>query len=96
MKARVNMTNAHRELIFKVCDGDYQILPFIHHICTHYPKHQRMLAWLISNKIVGKRFLDFINNDNEGSPLLAYAYILSRINHEKNRQQIIYGKDFVS
>lgn len=56
------------------------------------PACDLVLGWLIKNKIVGKKFIDFYDGDCKGSALEAGKYILAKIKKEEIRPLYV-GKD---
>lgn len=53
-----------RELIFKVMDGEFSVLPYLHHF-NHYERCDAMLWWLVMNGIRGKEFMAWLSSKEE-------------------------------
>lgn len=67
----------------------------LHFIDSHMPERMKndVLAWLIQNKIVGKRLKDFFNETCKTSLLTFHSELISRT-RKQEKHPVIYGKDF--
>lgn len=58
-------------------------------------KHcERMLQWLIANKITGKKFFDLYLGDFKASWLTMGKWIVMKINGDSEMKALIGGKDY--
>jgi len=78
------------DLMRTVADGYTELGPLMWHLKS-YQKSEQILAWLIQNKVTGKKLLGFWRVQHEGSYLRLASDVLGRIEREKNR--VIFSKD---
>lgn len=88
------MSDLRRRLILDVAQGEEQVLRRIHILHNNFLQCDQILSWLSKNKITGKRLLEWINKEHNGSPLSAWNYVSSKINKDKDHK-IILGRDFI-
>lgn len=87
------MDNKRRELIFKVIDGDVRNVDVMFHF-DRFVHCERMLEWLIANKITGKAFFDMYLNEFKASWLQFGQWIVMKANKDTTVQKIYAGKDY--
>lgn len=92
-KVSQGMSPSVRYKIFKVMDGYMENLPILHQV-TQYVYHERMLDWLVKNKLTGKRFNEFYLYECKGSILSLGAFIIGRINSLEKGRPIYAHRDF--
>lgn len=64
------------------------------HQLYNFVRFEEMLDWLIKNRITGKRFLEFVDVENEGSMLRVGSVILTRVHRDREPRKILAGRDF--
>jgi len=73
--------------------------PAMHYLDCHFPKNKIELAlsWLVSNKLIGKRFDEFFQDDCRGSNLQLHSRLLAQVEKmpRGEARRIIAGRDFV-
>lgn len=87
------MTPFRRELMFKVMDGQKDVLPYLHHF-TFYHQCDEILRWFIKNNLIGKEFLAWTRNKFGISMLDVSKYVLNRLTKDESRL-VLYGRDFL-
>lgn len=89
------MSDARREYFLTVMGGEIKNAEAIHFLYVHFPesKLDRALLWLIANRLTGKSFFDFVQNECNGSSLELHRQLLARV-EKSNLRPIIAGKDF--
>ncbi len=68
----------------------------LHFIDCHMPEKMKtpVLAWLIENKLIGKRLKEFFNDTCKTSLLSFHSELLSRTKRNE-KHPVMFGKDFV-
>lgn len=82
-----------RGLYLDVWAGEAQAL----YILWGFNKFLRLdeaLLWLVANKITGKKFISWFQEDMGGSHLMSMSFMLKKIEHEKKLRPVLLGKDF--
>jgi hypothetical protein len=90
---RFQMTERERLLMLKVADGFKGNFYILYNLKKHYPACEKILEYLLINRIVGEKLFKWIKVDLNNSPLTAWKFCLQKINSDKNRK-VIYGIDF--
>lgn len=84
-----------RELIFKVMDGEFSVLPYLHHF-NHYERCDSMLWWLVMNGIRGKEFLSWLTSKEELARALEFDVKGLRELLERNEISPEQAEKFIS
>lgn len=87
------MNEMKRELIFKVIDGDPRVVDIMFHF-DRFKHCERMLQWLVANKITGSKFFDIYLNQFKASWLTMGKWIVMKINKDSELKPLIGGRDF--
>jgi hypothetical protein len=87
------MDTKKRELFFRVIDGDSRLIEIMFHF-DRFTHCERMLEWLIQNKITGKTFFDLYLNTFKASWLSMGKWVVMRVNKDKELKPVYAGKDF--
>lgn len=93
LEKKETISGSVRYKLFQVMDGFQENLPILHQI-TQYVYHERMLDWLVKNKLTGKRFNEFYLYECKGSILSLGAFIIGRINSLEKGRPIYAHRDF--
>lgn len=88
------MTERQRGLIFRVANGYSPCFQLIFNLMNHYPRCEKILEYLLKNKLTGEKLFIWIKQDMQNSPLAAWKYCLSKVDGDRNFK-VILGKDFV-
>ncbi len=91
--AMVVMSDQERLLFLRVMDGYRPILTTLHFIANH-KECNRILEWLIKNKITGKNFQSWLFDHFDGSQLALTEYVVMRLEKLKKPRRLIIGIDF--
>lgn len=86
------MSEATRQLMFKVADDDFRVLPILRFI-YQYVRCDDILRWCINNQITGHRFTNTLRYDFGASPDKFVRYILGKIQGQP-KGPILYGIDW--
>lgn len=86
------MSPKRKDLILMVWDGDDRTLRHLWMVNNLY-RADEVLAYLIQNRLTGKRLVAFIEEDHKGSLLKAMCEVLRRINRDLEAKPLIVGKD---
>lgn len=81
-----------RDLMLCVWDHDDRTLTNLHMIGNLF-RRDEVLAWLVNNRLTGKRFMAMLEGDFHGSLLQTIAFILMKINKDLEEKPIIVGRD---
>lgn len=81
-----------RELMLAVFDGEARTLTQLHFM-SNLERVDEVLTWLVKNKITGKKFLGWLQEEFDGSLLDCVCDILRRVNREILARPLIHGKD---
>lgn len=84
------MTEKRKLLILMISDGVHDALPLIHTL-EQYFRREEIYLWLVNNKVIGKTFITFFQENNY-SHLRVAKYVISKIDRKK-KTSIIVGKD---
>ena len=90
------MDSLRRQMIFAVMDEESandRMLQAMHHV-NNLVRADECLMWCIKNKLIGKRFLQFVDSCG-GSIFSAMSIMLTWVGRERSRKPIIHGKDYV-
>lgn len=87
------MNESKRDLIFKVIDGDPRVVDVMFHF-DRFVHCERILQWLIKNKLTGARFFDVYLNEFKASWLTMGKWIIMKIQKDTEMKPIIGGRDF--
>lgn len=88
------MNDKRRELILRVVDGDFRNVDVMFNF-DRFVHCEKMLEWLIKNKITGKTFFEMYLNDFKASWLNFGKWIVMKANNEKEYRPVMAGKDFL-
>lgn len=88
------MTGRRRELMHRVMDGHPGLLPVMHHLDS-YVLCDKMLEWLVANRIIGSHLLDVLHQYYNGSILSLAKFIKAQVTREEEKP-ILVGKDYIS
>ena len=89
------MTNAERDLIFRVVDGRNELLPFMHHIWS-YRRRLEILRWFLVNHITGKNLIAWKESIHARSQLLPVEFVLKQLEKSKeNHRPTVVGRDYI-
>jgi hypothetical protein len=87
------MNDLRRELFFKVIDGDPRLVDIMFQF-DRFKHCERMLQWLVVNKITGPKFFDIYLNQFKASWLTMGKWIVMKINKDSELKPLIGGRDF--
>lgn len=91
---RVNQLNERkRKLMLQVWDGHDPVVPWLHTMDNLY-RCEEILSWLINNKLVGIRFIQYLRHDHENSLLKMCSHILKTVLGYNEPRPIVAGKDW--
>jgi hypothetical protein len=90
---------ARRKAMLAIWNGAadmHAVFQALHFLDCHAPidKLDAMLGWLISNKLTGGKFLEFLRGECRGSYLELQRTLLMRIEKVRIKKPILIGKDF--
>ena len=88
------MPQAHRDLLLRVWDGHGPALPWLMHV-YNFRRREEILRWLIQHHLIGTQFVAWIQNVMGGSILKSVAFVISRLEREKNMRDLLIGKDYL-
>ncbi len=89
------MTDFERGQILAVSEGSPATLPYCHHL-YNMRRSQEIFSYLIKNRIVGKKFLEFVKVDCEGSIIKMQSLLLSKIEKENTIRPLYLKRDLKS
>lgn len=87
------MNENKRELFFKVIDGDPRVVDIMFQF-DRFVHCERMLQWLVKNKITGKAFFDLYLGQFKASWLTMGKWIIMKVNKDSELKPIVGGRDF--
>jgi hypothetical protein len=90
---KFQMTDYERGLMFKVVDGFEPNFVLLYDLKKNYFACERILEYLIKNKITGERLFKWIKFELNNSPLKAWKFCLEHIHSDRNHK-VIYGRDY--
>ncbi len=79
-----------KELILKVADGDYRVMPFVHQLEYTY-KREEIYRWLIRHRITGAEFYNFWMF--HGSSFIRVVKHILRQIHDDKLNEVCVGRD---
>lgn len=83
-----------RYKIFTVADGVDGNLYNVHRLLS-FVHHERMLDWLIQNKITGKKFKQWFLYEHKMNIIDMGSFIIAKINKDKEVKPVYAKKDFI-
>ena len=83
-----SITPRFRELAFQVMAGRSELAPFIHMAYSHY-RSERILRWLIDNRLVGGELIEQFRWHNLKGPLTQLQYVLMKMDGEREARPIL-------
>jgi hypothetical protein len=93
MIKKKKMSKERRWLIHNVMDGNIELVHQMHQL-TRYRDCDKILTWLIENKIKGKSLLGWIKIKFNGSLHGMVLFIVNYYNKNKEFTSMFYGKDW--
>lgn len=92
------MTNKTRNLMMKIIDNHHDVHPVamrLYFLFDHFPpnKLDKVLTWLVSNRLTGFSFVSWFNSECKGSDLEMHRFLLSVVDN-LSLNRVISGKDF--
>lgn len=88
------MNELKRQKYLAVIDGEPSLLPIMHQM-DHYKDSEKILSWLIKNKLTGKNLKQWFDGNFQGSVLSFIKWVAMKSNKEKEYRPIISGKDWM-
>lgn len=88
------MPHRHRELLFRVWDGEPETLEPLMHL-YNFVRREEILEWLIRHHFTGKQFVQWVKIGMGGSPLKCASFVISKLEREKKMRDLLFGKDYL-
>lgn len=87
-----------RKLYLEILDGlspPHGVTTRLHYLDSHFPPNKILLAleYLISNKIKGRKFLEWYQTTCLNSDLTMMAELMRVVEHEQRRRVLLAHKD---
>lgn len=87
------ITSYRKELVSMAMDDKFDLLPVMHQI-SRYRSCDKILKWLILNKITGLILLDWLRNYHKNSVMGMVKFIIKSDNKDRKECAIILNKDW--
>lgn len=76
-------------------DGNSLLAPIMHQL-SHYRDCDKILKWLIRNKIVGFNLFDWLKIEHQNSLMSMVKFIVKSHNKDREEKPIILNKDWIA
>lgn len=77
------MTPRRRELMLKVVDDHPAVPAWLYQLQLHVKETDKVLAWLIQERLTGQRFINWLKDVHGCSILTASSHILNEIRRSR-------------
>jgi len=83
------------ELILAVADECAAAFPLLNMITTTYSRWRSALTWLYKEHLTGAKFVSWVKEEHENSPLFMMQHITKKLDHDKACRPLMAGRDII-
>lgn len=92
--AKVEMPEATRQLMLRICDGCPHIPPVLYQLYRYRRRHE-IFEWLVQHHFIGVQLLGWLKAQHEGSPLKLAAFVISMLEREARPRPVVIDRDYL-
>lgn len=82
-----------RDLMLSVWDQENATLPYLHRM-QNVVRLNEVLGYLVRQRITGKKFIDWLQQEHGGNLVDAICFVLKKVNRDVVSRGLIHGRDW--